>query len=97
MKKQKIELGLGSKYMKLCKKLKKAGIPDKKAEDISFHFMEMEYSFEGFLKNIDNMLISRDKKKILEDLDSIWSDLEYHLLDTHMIPVKKILDKFLHK
>jgi hypothetical protein len=91
MKKQKIGLGLEIKYDKVIKKLKKTGISKNKAEELAFHFMEIEYSFDGFLKNIDNILSYRNKKKILNELKDIWNEFEIHVVSSHIIPVKKII------
>ena len=95
MKKTKIELRLASKYNKLSEKFKKTGISKDRAEELSFHFMEIEYSFDGIMKNIDNMLIAKNKEKVLEKLEDIWSEFEVHVVNNHIIPAKKILDKII--
>lgn len=95
MKKQKIKLRLASKYPNLNKKFKKAGMSKENTEELTFHLMEIEYSFDSIIENIDNILVARSKKKILDELEHIWSEFEFHVVNNHIIPAKKVLNKVL--
>jgi hypothetical protein len=90
-KKSKIDL----KYDKISKKLKKAGMSKDLAGELSFHFMEIEYSFGSIIDNINNICDARSKKKISEELEHIWSEFEIHVVNSHIIPAKNILKKYL--
>jgi len=82
---------------KFVKKLIESGMSKKKAWEINFHLYEIDAFCMGYRANIEGILKSKTKKETDEHLESIWDELENHVIKNHMIPVKKLLEKELFK
>ena len=93
MKKEERVLSVGKdvgNYKNLIKKLIKHGIPKKKAEELTFHFFEIEAFGLGFKADLLSLLKSKKKEELNDALNSIYSELDGHL-ENHLNPTKKIL------
>jgi len=99
MENKKIKPLLNFNDNRLSKKFKKFGISKKEADELAFHFVEIERFCLGFRESIINILKikNNEKKNIEEELDYILGELETHIIKNHFIPTKKILDKNLNK
>lgn len=95
MKTKKIKQEIDSNYNKISKKLKESSLSKDKSEELAFHLLEIRTSFDEIIDNIDNILKAKNKKEILDELDSIQNEFEFHIVNNHIIPAKNILNKVL--
>ena len=78
---------------KFSEKLEEVGISKENSKELFFHFYEIEAFYLGFRTGIKNILKTKNKKKIKEELENIWDDLKNHIIKNHFIPARNLLDK----
>ena len=95
MKTKKTKQPIDLNYNKISKKPKESNLLKNKSEELAFHLLEIRTSFDEIIDNIDNILNAKNKKEILDELDHIQNEFEFHIVNNHMIPAKNILNKVL--
>src|SRR3989338_4728915 len=86
-------------YGEFAKKLEEFNISKKQAGELSHHLLEIDMFVSGFKPHIEKIIKCKksekdDFKELLEDL---WGELEHHIIENHMIPAKKILNKITNR
>jgi len=79
----------------LAKKFIEYGMSKKKAYELFCHFFEIERFLLEVRYNIDNILKSKNKKQMIEQLDDVWGGLESHMIRGHFTPMKNLLGTWL--
>jgi hypothetical protein len=79
----------------IAKKFMEHGMSKPKAYELYVHFFEIERFLLGVRYNIAEILDSKNKKQMIEQLDDIWGDLDSHMIKGHFTPMKNLLNTWL--